>query len=142
MKITLRDHCLPPLNWHRFYKRDKTQCLYFITFFFNMHIFECNNSTSGKALRGHHLDRLKSLESLFSLFLALYIQLLAKSCQFYFQNVFHIYFSPIFTVKHFPPSFDYQFLYWSLQFLVLTTKIQSAQLSRYMLRSTVSTESL
>lgn len=66
-----------------------------------MHIFEYNNSTSGKALRGHHLDKLKSFESLFSLFLALYIQLLAKSCQFYFQNVFHIYFSPHFHCKTF-----------------------------------------
>lgn len=49
--------------------------LAFITDFFNVHIFECNNSISGKVLRGHHSDRLKSFESLFfflSLSLALY----------------------------------------------------------------------
>lgn len=91
----------PPLNCHRFFKRCKTQCLHLITDFFNVHMFECNNFTFGTALRGHHLNRLKSFESQFSLYLSLYIQLLAKSCQFYFQKSLTSISHPIVTVEHF-----------------------------------------
>lgn len=93
----MRYHYSPPLNWHRFLKRYKTQCLHLITgvFFFNVHLFEGNNFTFGKALRGHHLNKLKSF-----VVLSFYSQLLGKSCQFYFQKSLTSISHPIVTMEN------------------------------------------
>lgn len=129
MKISLKYHYPPPpLNCHRFFKRCKTQCLHLITDFFNVHIFECNNFTLGKALRGHHFNRLKSL-SLSSLCVFLSISnYLPSPVNSTSKSLSHLFLTPLspWNIFFFFFSFDYQLPYWSLQLLFPTTKIYSA----------------
>ena len=109
----------------------------------NVQILQCNNHTSGKALRGYHLDKPQSSESLFSLYVMLSISNdwpspINSTSKTSLISISH----PIITREHYFFSSDYQFPYWSLQFLFLTTKMYSTQLSRYIFISTVLREKL
>lgn len=108
----------------------------------NVQILQCNSYTSGKALRVYHLDKPQSFESLFSLYVMLSISNdwpspINSTSKTSLISISH----PIITVEHYFFSPDYQFPYWSLQFLFLTTKMYSTQSSRYIVVSTVLRES-
>ena len=55
------------------FKKGQNSVFAFYNRVLNVQILQCNNSTSGKALRGYHLDKPKSFESLFSLYAMLSI---------------------------------------------------------------------